>query len=111
MSTRNSTELIHEVAAILGKLVPGEALANEDHDTIDKCIDPVLEEVQDIVVLDRDTLPGRYFQTLARLTAVHAAAKFSNSQIDLGLVRQHEIRLRELAASKAPYQPVRVDYF
>lgn len=111
MSTKNSTDLVHEVASILGLLVPGEALSNEDHQTIDACVDPVLEEVEDIVVLDRDSLPGRYFQTIARLAAVHAAAKFSNEPVNLAAVREHEQRLRYLVSDKPSYQPLRVDYF
>lgn len=111
MSTKNSTELIHEVAAILGLLLPGEALSNEDHQTIDGCIDPVLEEVEEIVVVDRGYIPGRYFQTIARLTAAHAAAKFSNATVDLDVVKQHEQRLRVLVAQRPSYQPLQVDYF
>ena len=78
MSFRTADELINETASILGKYVVGETLGQVEHDTIDGCIDQVLEEINGIVsITDRDEIPLKYFETLARLIAVHAASKFS----------------------------------
>lgn len=112
MASRTSEDLINEVAALLGKFVPGEALGSVEHETIDGCIDPVLEEISGIALIgDRDDIPLRYFETLARLIAVHAASKFSNAPLDLAAIQQHEQRLRYLAAPPIGYAPLKVDYF
>lgn len=109
---RTADNLVHEVAGILGKWVAGETLDSVAYDTINLVIDPVLEEVATIAVItDRDEIPLRYFQTLARLAAVHAASKFSNAPLDLAAVAQHEQRLRELAAQAPSYQPLRSEYY
>jgi hypothetical protein len=56
-----SEELINKAAAILGKYVPGEALGDVEHATIDRCIDDVLAEVGKIVAItDRDKSPTSF---------------------------------------------------
>lgn len=111
-TTRTASDLVYEVASLLGILESGEALGSIEFDTIDKAIDPVLEEVADIAYIgDRDDIPNRYFQTLARLVTVHAAAKFSNATPDMATIRIHEQRLRELAAELPSFQTLRTDYF
>lgn len=109
---KNSRELIDEAASILGKRVVGEALGNIEYQTIDYCIDPVLAEIQDIAYIgDRDDIPDRYFQTIARLLAIHAAAKFSNVPADYQAIIQHENRLRYLAAGASSRQVAVAEYF
>lgn len=110
--SKTADNLVYEVAAILGKAVVGEALGSVEYTTIDGNIDSVLDEIEDIVYIgDRDDIPGRYFQTIARLVAVHSAAKFSNAPVDLDLVKQHEDRLRYLAPSSATTEPVKTEYY
>ncbi len=113
MSTsRTASDLVYEVASLLGISEAGEALGTVEYDAIDKAIDPVLEEVSDIVsIFDRDEIPTRYFQTLARLVTVHAAAKFSNATPDMAAIRTHEQRLRELAAAQPSYQTLKPEFF
>lgn len=112
MAERTTQDLINEVAAILGKYVPGETLGSVESDTIDGCIDQVLEEIDTIVVIsDRDAIPVKYFETVARLIAVHAASKFSNAPLDLVAVEQHEQRLRRLAANQPTYEVARGEYY
>jgi len=97
--SKTADNLVYEVASILGKAVAGEALGQPEYDTIDGNIDPVLAEIESIVYVgDRDEIPDKFFQTIARLVAAHSAAKFSNSPVDLAVVDQHEARLRYLAA-------------
>ena len=62
----------------------------------------------DQITVDID---DKYFQTIARLVAIHSAAKFSNAPVDLATVRQHENRLRELAASQPTYQTQKAVYY
>jgi hypothetical protein len=111
-TSKTADNLVDEVAAILGISEAGETLGPVEYDTIDGNIDPVLEEVSTIVsIVDRDEIPLRYFQTLARLVSVHSAAKFSNATVDLVKVREHEQRLRELAAANPSYQTLKASYF
>lgn len=109
---KTAEDMIYKVASILGKHVAGEALGSVESTTIDGCIDPVLAEIEEIVYVgDRDAIPAKYFNTIARLVAVHAAAEFSNTTPDLAVIRQHEDRLRELAASAPTYQVAESEYF
>jgi hypothetical protein len=110
--THSSEELINKAAAILGKYVPGEALGSVEHDTIDRCIDDVLEEISKIVLVpDRDEIPNMLFETIARLVAVYAAAEFSNQPAPLADIEQHEQRLRYLVAQTPTYEILRSNYF
>lgn len=111
-STKTADNLVYEVAALLGKAVSGEALGQPEYETIDSNIDPVLAEIEDIVYVgDRDEIPNRYFQTIARLVAVHSAAKFSNSPPDQAGITEQESRLRFLSAADPTFQPAVGEYF
>lgn len=110
--SKTADNLVYEVAGILGISVAGEAIGSVEYTTIDGNIDPVLAEIEGIAYIgDRDDIPDRYFQTIARLVAVHSAAKFSNAPVDLALVRQHETRLRSLAAGTATTEPLKTTYY
>jgi hypothetical protein len=109
---KTADNLVYEVAGILGRAVPGEALGQIEYDTISGNIDPVLGEIASIVYVgDRNAIPDNLFQTIARLVAVHSAAKFSNAPVDLDAVRQHENRLRYLAAPVVTSEPLKTEYF
>jgi hypothetical protein len=110
--THTSEDLINKAAAILGRYVPGEALGAVEHDTIDNCIDDVLEEISKIVMVpDRDAIPNVLFETIARLVAIYAAASFSNTPAPLDAINQHEMRLRYLVAQTPTYEVLRSNYF
>lgn len=110
--SHTSEQLINKAAAILGRFVPGEALGAVEHDTIDNCIDDVLTELQRIVAIpDRDDIPNLYFETVARVLAIYAAAEFSNTPLDLGAIYAHEQRLRQLIASTPTYEILSSNYF
>lgn len=110
--SHSSEELINKAAAILGKYVPGEALGATEHDTIDRCIDDVLAELSKVVVIpDRDDIPNLYFETVARILAIYAAAEFSNQPLDIGAIMQHEQRLRYLIANTPTYEILKSNYF
>jgi hypothetical protein len=108
--SKTADNLVYEVASILGKAVAGESLGAVEYETIDGSIDPVLAEVETIAYIgDRDDIPDKYFQTIARLVAVHVAAKFANAPVDLSAVRDHESRLQYLAAGGRSRRTLRVD--
>jgi hypothetical protein len=110
--TRTADQLIYEAASILGKAVAGEALGQPEYDTLNTSVDAVLAEVDTIVyIADRDEIPQRFFNTLARLLAIHGAAKFANQPVDLNQVFLHEERLRRLAAQSSTYEILRTNYY
>ena len=86
-----SEDVVNKAASILGKYVPGEALGEIEYQTIDGCIDDVIEEISKIVnIADRDEIPNLLFETFARIVALYAAASFSNTPPPLDAVRDHE---------------------
>jgi hypothetical protein len=110
--TRTAEEAINKAAAILGKYVPGEALGDVEHQTISDALDDTLKETAKIVAIgDRDQIPGVLFETIARLTAIHAASEFSNQPLDLNAIFNHEQRLRYLVAQTPTYETLGVYYF
>lgn len=110
--TKTAEQLVYEVAAILGKVVAGESLGQPEYETIDGNIDPVLSEIEDIAYVgDRDEIPNKYFQTIARLVAIHSAAKFSNAPVDQKSITDQESRLRFLVSGEPSYQPAQGNYF
>lgn len=109
--SKTSDNLIYKAAGILGIAVAGEALGSVEYDTIKGCVQPVFDEVADIVSIDPEQIPDRYFLTIARLLAVHAAAEFSSAQLDVDAIRQYEQRLRYLAAPIVTREHLKTDYF
>lgn len=110
--SKTADNLVYEVAGILGISVAGEAIGAVEYTTIDGNIDPVLAEISDIAYIgDRDDIPDRYFQTIARLVAVHSAAKFSNAPVEMAQIKVHEDRLRELASNTPTYETLKTEYF
>ena len=110
--TYSAEDVINKAAAILGKYVPGEALGDVEHETIDKAYSSVLAEISKIVALgDRDEIPDLLFETVARMVAIFAASLFSNAPLDLMAVQQHEQRIRYLIAQTPSYEILGVNYF
>ena len=107
----SSEELINRTAALLGKFVPGEALGAIEHYTIDRCINSVLAEVAKIIYIDREQIPNIFFESVARICAIYAAADFSNVPLDLPAVHQHEQRLHYLVSQTPTYEVLQTDYF
>lgn len=112
MIVRTAEEVINKAASILGKYVPGEALGSVEHETISDAYDDTLAEIARIVWIgDRDQVPDIFFETIARLVAIHAASEFSNQPLDINAVFVHEQRLRILAAQTPTYEVLGVNYF
>lgn len=109
--SKTADNLVYEVASILNRYVVGEALGDIEYQTIESNIEPVLSEVADIICIDRDDIPDRYFQTIARLVAIHSTAKFSGTPADLEEIRLHERRLRVLVGSVPAYSTLKAEYF
>jgi len=87
-------------------------LGSVESDTISRAYDTVLSETSKIVDFgDRDAIPALLFETIARLTAIYAAADFSNQPADLNAIRDHEQRLRYLIAQTPTYEVLGVNFF
>ena len=87
-------------------------LGSVEYDTIDGCIDDVLTELGKIVSIpDRDDIPNLYFETVARILSIYAAAEFSNQPLDIAAIQTHEQRLRYLIANTPTYEVIRAQYF
>lgn len=108
--TRTAEELRDKAASILKKKVAGEALGAEAAAVIEDNIDGVIDEIANIVVIDKDEIPSRYFLTLARILAIHSASDFENVLVDYDSVQRHEMRLRYLAAQQPGYAPSKGEY-
>ena len=110
--TYDAEQLINKAAAILGKYVPGEALGDVEHETIDRAYTSVIAETAKIIDIgDRDQIPDLVFDTFARLTAIKAAADFSNVPADPTVIFSHEQRLRYLIAQTPTYEILGTNHF
>lgn len=110
--TYTSEQVINKAASDLGKLVPGEALGQIEHDIISDRLDNVIDEIAKIIAIgDRDEIPAVAFESVSVLTAMFAASEFSNSPINWDAVEQVEQRLRYLVAQTPTYEPVRANFF
>jgi hypothetical protein len=110
--TYTAEQVINKAASDLGKLVPGEALGAVEHDIISDRLDNVLTEISRIIAIaDRDEIPALAFESVAVLTAMHAASEFSNTPLNPDAVERVEQRLRVLIAQTPTYEPVAANYF
>lgn len=110
--TKTADELVYKAASILGKSIAGESLGAVEYQTIDGCVDDVLDEISEIVYIgDRDEIPRRYFLTIARLLAINAAAEFAGAEPNPDQITKQETRLRFLVAREPTYQVQEGHYF
>lgn len=111
--TKTRTQLIERAATELGVLTSGQSLSDEDSDTIDNLVDPLvrslsLDSVVDIQ--DTDAIEAEYLIPLARLLANEAAPSFgqqTNPQVKM----DNERTLRRLSATRPTYETLRTNYF
>jgi hypothetical protein len=115
MTDYTTEQLIDQVAALFGKKVPGESLSAIDETVINGQIDSALESVEDIISVDRNEIPGRFFQALSDLVALYCGPHFS--QLPMSLAERHASveacrkELRKLAAGTVTYEPQKATYY
>lgn len=107
--SKNADDLIYEAAAILGRVVVGEALGDIEYQTISGQVDNALAMVCNIVFVDKDDIPDRLFSAIADIVAALAAAKFSQSKVDPASLEQLENRLRYLVAPGRTRATLKID--
>jgi hypothetical protein len=105
-------QLKERAAKDLGVLQPGEVLANEDDDTIDGLVDPLIAQLlaDDIVYIDDDdAIDVKYFIPLARLLANMAGPDFG-SPVNEDAKKADEGILRRLSSSRPTYAVVKGEF-
>jgi hypothetical protein len=106
---RSADDLIYEVAGILGRAVPGEALGQIEYDVISGQVDNTIATVARIVSLYRDSIPEELFKAVADIVAAFSAARFSQSEADPIAISRLEDRLRVLVAPPRTRRTLRID--
>lgn len=111
--TKTRTDLIERAATELGALTSGETLQQEDSDTIDNLVDPLilqlsLDGVVDIA--DDQQIPSGYFLPLAKLLANVAAPSFGQQENPAVKEMQERI-LRKLTATPPTFERQTAEYF
>lgn len=110
---KTRTDLIERAATELGALTSGQSLSDEDRDTIDELVDPLVlqlsvDEIADFP--DLEQIPSQLFLPLATLLANTAAPSFG--QVFSPEVKAMQERyLRKLTATPATNEPVKALYF
>lgn len=111
--TKTRTDLIERAATELGALPSGETLSDEDRETIDNLVDPLVMQLSldgVVDVADTEAIPSEWFISLARLLANEAAPSFGQ-QTSRQVKDDNEAKLRKLTASKPTFQTQKGTYF
>lgn len=110
---KTRTDLIERAATELGALTSMQSLADEDRDTIDGYIDPLIQQLATdgvVYIGDTEQIPVEYFLPLAMLLGNAAAISFGQAYSG-DLQRAQEMYLRRLTATKPTYQVMKAEYF
>jgi hypothetical protein len=111
--TKTRTDLIARAATELGVLPSGQSLSDEDRDTIDGLIDPLLLQLSFdgvVDVPDTDAVPSELFIALARLLANEAAPSFGQPP-SADVRMEQELLLRRLSAMRATRETLKTTYY
>lgn len=111
--TKTREDLIARALTELGKLVAGQNVEEEDEQTVDDLVDPLLQQlsIDGVVYIGNpDAIEPEYFLPLARLLANEAGPSFGIPKNE-DIKRLDETTLRRLTAGRPTYQPLVVDYF
>lgn len=111
--TKTREDLIARALTELGKLVSGQNVEEDDEQTVDNLVDPLLRQLSIdgvVYVGDADAIDPEYFLPLARLLANEAGPSFGiPKNEDAKLLDERS--LRRLTSGRPTYQPLVVDYF
>jgi hypothetical protein len=106
-------QLIEQAAIELGVKTSGDTLSDEDSDTIDNYVDPLLRQLDldgVVSIQDSEEIPSEYFLPTARLLANDAARAFGQPY-SVEMKMENEKQLRRLTATKPTYETLRSNYF
>ncbi len=111
--TKTREQLIERAATELGALTSGQSLTDEDSDTIENLIDPLIRSLafDNVVSIDdTDAIPAEFFIQVAMLLANVAMPSFGQ-QFNPGVKLEQERQLRRLTATRPTNEPVRSLYY
>lgn len=112
--TKTREQLIERAATELGVLTSGEALSDEDSDTFDNLVDPLVRSLSlDNVVTIGDveeSIEAEFFLPLARLLANEAAPAFGQ-QYSRDVKLENERQLRRLSAARPTGEALKAVYY
>lgn len=111
--TKTRDQLLARAGTDLGLVQPGEALSDEDSETLDGLVDPLLSQLAAdniIYIQDPEAIDLELFLPLASLLANYAGPSFGSPINDQAMARDQGA-LRRISSSKPTFQPLRVDYF
>lgn len=125
MTDRTTEQLIYRALTELGRLYVGDAPADEDYDTVEELVEPLVDQLnaQEIAYIDDiNAIEPKWFLPLARLLAVEASRSFGNDAISTLITsnraanvdalrdREHLV-MREIAAARPTGEVLESDYF
>lgn len=111
--TKTRTQLIERAAVELGVLPSGQTLSDDDRDTIDNLIDPLLRSLTidgTVDIQDDEAIESEYFIYVARLLANEAAPSFgqpTSAQVKM----DNERMLRRLSAARPTGEVLKTQYY
>lgn len=111
--TKTRAQLIERAGIDLGLMQPGEALSNEDYNTLDNLFDPLIDQLSAdnvIYIQDSDNIPVAIFLPLASVLANYAGPSFGSPINDQALMRDQGT-LRRISATQPIYTPLHTEYF
>ena len=111
--TKTRVDLIEQAATQLGAKTSNDPLSDEDSDTIENLVDPLVQQLSldgVVEIGDTDQIPSEYFIALANLLANAAAPSFGQ-QTSPDVKFANETQLRKLSATKPTGETQRGVYF
>lgn len=125
MTDKTTQQLIYRALTEMGRLYPGDAPADEDYDTVEALIEPLVAQLnaEEIAYIDDiDAIDPKWFLPLARLVAIEAAPSFGQSAIasllannrapNLDMLRDREYAtLRRINATPSTGEVLKGQYF
>lgn len=125
MTAKTTEELIYRAMTEMGRLYTGDAPSDEDYDTVEALVEPLVEQLnaQEIAYIDDiDAIDPKWFLPLARLVAIEAAPSFGNSAIQSLITnnraanldglrdREHAV-MRQIKAARPTFETQKGSYY
>ncbi len=125
MIPKTTQDLIYRAMTELGRLYAGDAPSDEDYDTVEVLIEPLVEQLnaQTIAYIDDvDAIDPKWFLPLARLLAIEASGSFGNSAVQMLITnnraanldalrdREHAV-MRQINATRPSHETLKSTYY
>lgn len=111
--TRDLSDLVERAATELGALSSGQTLSEEDQESIEELVDPLVRQLSldgVVDISDTDAIPSEYFLPLAKLLANVAAPSFGQQE-SRDVKMSQERALRSLAQTRPTFETMKTVYY